>query len=914
MTMQQLVMRAIAIAVVVACPSLGSAQSPLEHVFDGLPFRNIGPFRQSAWVTTIAVPDAPAHEHLNTIWVGTRSGGVWKTTNRGTTWESSFDSVGVAAIGAIAVAPSNAGIVWVGTGDQANARSSYSGRGVFRTLDGGKTWTSVGLEDSHHIARIVIHPRNPDVVYVAAMGHLFSTNAERGVFRTTDGGRTWRKVLYIDERTGAIDLVMDPVDPRRLYAAMYEKQRMPWRLIESGPGSGIHRTTDGGDNWTRLEGGLPKGNLGRIGLDIFRQNPRILYALVENHNPSPTGGGGGGGGGRGIVGNELYRTNDAGTTWRLMSDTNVAGGKAPYSFNQVRVDPSNDLRVIANSDVMFVSEDGGKTWNDRKIWPNGFFRRSFGDFRTMWFDPADPRRLLMGSDGGLQVSYDGGQTSDFFPNLRVGEVYAVGVDMDDPYHVYAGLQDHDSWKGPVNGRWGTIMLEDWVTVGPGDGMYNIIDPTDSRWVYNTRELNQLGRMDQQTGIRKDIRPPQPQGFGRLRYNWIAPIALSPFDPRTIYAGAQVLFRSRNRGDTWEMISPDLTTNDSTKVGFPSTPYCTISTLAESPVARGLIWVGTDDGRVQLTRDDGAQWVDLTPALEAAGAPRDRWVSRVFPSPHNADVAFVAKNGFRNDDFAPYLYRTLDGGTSWTSIAGDLPRAPVNVVVQDRVRPDLLFVGNDLGVWVSIDGGAHWTRFKANLPTVAVHDLTIHPRENDLVLGTYGRSLWVGNMQPLRELNAELPNQAVHLFDMKPAARYGFGTQGMNYALGGDKYLRVANDPEGISVYYWLGSGDSTRTEIMVADSAGTVVRRVTNTGRRGVNRVVIPFQPPGQGRGRGAGAGAAAAGRGGAPADGRGGEGSNASAESKAIDAGAYTVTIDAGGARLTKPAVVRERIEPGKQ
>lgn len=892
-------MRFLLGAALVVCPSLLTAQ--LSTVVDQLPFRNIGPFRQSAWVTTIAVPDAPRHEHLYTIWAGTRSGGVWKTTNGGATWDTTFDSVGVAAIGAIAVAPSNGDIVWVGTGDQANARSSYSGRGVFKTVDGGRHWTSVGLDDSHHIARIVIHPRNPNIVYVAAMGHLFSSNEQRGVFRTMDGGRTWKKVLYIDEKTGAIDLVVDPTNPLRLYAAMYEKQRMPWRLIESGPGSAIYRTTNGGDNWTRLAGGLPTGNLGRIGLDIYRKNPRILYALVENQNPGPSG--------SGIVGNQLYRTNDGGTTWRRMSDTNVAGGKAPYSFNQIRVDPSNDLRVIVNSDNMTVSEDGGKTWDDRKVWPNGFFRRSFGDFRTMWFDPVDPKRLLLGSDGGLQVSYDGGHTSDFFPNLRVGEAYAIGVDMEDPYHVYAGFQDHDSWKGPVNGRWGTIMLEDWVTVGPGDGMYNVIDPTDSRWVYNTRELNQLGRMDQKTGIRKDIRPPQPPGLVRLRYNWIAPIALSPFDPKTLYAGAQVLFRSRDRGDTWEVISPDLTTNDSTKIGFPSTPYCTISTLAESPVAAGMIWVGTDDGRVQITRDAGRQWVDLTPSLAAAGTPRDRWVSRVFPSSHDANVAFVAKNGFRNDDFTPYLYRTTDGGKTWTSVAGDLPRSPINVVVQDPVRPNLLIVGNDLGVWFSADDGTHWTRWKANLPTVAVHDLKIHPRENDLVLATYGRSLWVGNMQPLREVTADLPARAAHLFDIKPAARYNFGTQGMNYALGGDKYIRVPNEPEGMSIYYWLGGNDSTRVQVTVSDSAGAVARRVSATGRRGLNRVVIPFQPAGQGRGRGG----APAGGGAAGGGGRGGGGAGAAAgENAVLDVGRYTVTVDVGGERLTKPAVVRERIPPG--
>jgi photosystem II stability/assembly factor-like uncharacterized protein len=628
----------------------------------------------------------------------------------------------------------------------------------------------------------------------------------------------------------------------------------------------------------------------------------VLYALVENLNART--------GGQGIVGNELYRTNDGGASWRRMSDTNVAGGKAPYSFNQVRVDPSNDMRVIVNSDNMTISEDGGKTWDDRRLWPTGFFRRSFGDFRTMWFDPADPRRIMLGSDGGLQISFDGGHTSDFFPNLRVGEAYALGVDMDDPYHVYAGFQDHDSWKGPVNGRFGSIMLEDWVTVGPGDGMYNVVDPTDSRWVYNTRELNQLGRMDQRTGIRKDIRPPQPPGIGRLRYNWIAPIALSPFDPKTLYAGAQVLFRSRDRGDTWEAISPDLTTNDSTKIGFPSTPYCTISTFAESPLAAGMIWVGTDDGKVQLTRDGGRQWIDVTPALEASGAPRDRWVSRVFPSPHDANVAFVAKNGFRNDDFTPYLYRTHDGGKTWKSIAGDLPRAPINVVVQDRVKPELLIVGNDLGVWISADGGTHWTRWKANLPTIPVHDLTIHPREHDLVVATYGRALWVGNMLPLRELSAETLGRAVHLFDVKAAARYNFGTQGMNFGLGGDKYIRVANEPEALGVYYWLATGDTVRARITVTDSAGKVIRQLSTTGRRGLNRVAVPFAPGGFGRGRGAGGGGAGTITGPAGRDSGGGPGPSGSIVNGTLEVGRYSVTLEVGDTRLTKPAIVRPRIE----
>jgi photosystem II stability/assembly factor-like uncharacterized protein len=878
------------LSAIAAVTSQPQQTASLQDVLDGLPFRNIGPFRSGAWVTSVAVPDSPRHDHLYTMWVGQRSGGVWKTTDGGVRWDPVFDSAGVAPIGAIAIAPSDAQTVWVGTGDQANARSSYSGRGVFKTTDGGNTWQPMGLPDSHHISRIVIDPHDANRVYVAAMGHLFSRNTERGVFRTLDGGRTWKRVLFVDDETGAIDLVMNRDAPRVLYAAMYDKQRLPWRLIESGPGSAIFKTTDGGDTWQKLAGGLPAGNLGRIGLDIFRKNPNVLYTLIENHNPPRSDAGGRGataqgsrGGAQPIVGNEVYRTDDAGATWRKMSTTNVAGGKAPYSFNQLRVDPADDRRVIVTSDSMTISEDGGRTWDDRAIWPEGFFRRAFGDFRTMWFDPDDPLRILIGSDGGLQVSFDGGHTTDFYPNIRAGEAYAVGVDMDDPYHVYAGFQDHDSWKGPVNGRWGAITLEDWVTVGPGDGMYNVVDPTDSRWVYNTRELNQMGRMDQRTGVRADIRPPPPPGADRLRYNWIAPIAISHHDPKTIYAGAQVLFRSTDRGDHWEAISADLTTNDASKIGYPSTPFCTISTIAESPASAGVIWIGTDDGKVQLTRNGGSDWIDLTAALVASGAPVDRWVSRVFASPHEAGTAFVAKNGFRNDDFAPYLYRTTDFGRTWTSIAGDLPNEPVNVVVQDRKNAHLLFVGNDIGVFVTIDDGAHWSRLHANLPTVAVHDLLVHPREQDLVLATYGRALWTGDIAPLQELTPDTLGEAVHLFDIKPKARYGFGRQGMNYELYGDKYIQVPNEPEALVVNYYLAAVQREGAQVAVADSAGAVVRQVEGPAARGLNRVLIPL------------------------ASERGGRGGRGSTPTVPLAPGSYQVSLNVAGRTLTKPAKVIE-------
>ena len=857
---------------------------PFDGVVNSLTFRNIGPFRTAAWVTEVAVPDAPLHDHLYTIYAATRSGGLWKTINAGTTWSNISDSVGAAAVGAVAVASSDPRIVWMGTGDQANARSSYSGKGVFKSTDAGATWQLMGLPDSHHIARIVIHPRNPDIVYVAAMGHLFSTNAERGVFRTTDGGKTWKKVLFINDGVGAIDLVINRRTPSVLYAAMYDKDRRPWQIVESGPESGIHRTDNGGDTWQKLGGGLPTGKIGRIGLDLYQKNPLILYALLENQNPKP------GSDTRsvdavsplaaGILGNELYRTDDGGKAWRKVTAVNVAGGKAPYSFNQMRINPHDDKTVIVTSDSMFISRDGGRTW------ASDFMRGVFGDFRSMWWDPDDKERIILGSDGGVNVSVDGGKTGDYFPNMGVGEVYAIGVDMDDPYNVYGGLQDHDSWKGPSNGPTGRISLENWITVGPGDGMYNVVDPTDSRWVYNSRELNQMGRLDQKTGVRTTIAPSRPPGAPRLRYNWIAPIALSPHNPQIVYAGAQVLFRSLNRGDSWEEVSPDLTTNDPAKIGR-NVPYCTITSISESPLKPGVIWVGTDDGKVQLTQNHGGSWNDVTAALTGAGAPADRWVSRVFASPHDPSTAFVSKSGFRNDDFAPYLYKTTDGGKSWTALKGHLPNAPINVVVQDRRNKDLLVVGNDVGVFVSLDGGGAWLQLKANLPTVAVHDLTIHPRENDLVLGTYGRAFWTGDLTPLQEISAAIMDKPAHLFDVEARARYGFSGQGMNYHLFGDKYLEAPNEPEALAINYYLKAEAPAAAKITLKDLTGKVLREMEGPGKAGLNRALIGLAGTGFG-GRGRGAAPAVA----------------------ALAIGDYTVTVEVAGQSLTKPARVRSRIQ----
>ncbi len=632
--------------VVWVLPANARQTAARENVRNAMSFRNIGPFRTAAWVTELAVPDAPVRDHLYTIYAATRTGGLWKTTNNGITWSPVSDGVDVSAVGAVAVTPSNPNIVWMGSGDQANARSSYSANGVYRSTDGGSTWRHMGLPDSHHIARILIHPTNPDVVDVAAMGHLFSRNQERGVFRTRDGGRSWDKVLYVDDGTGAIDLVMSRTSPDTLYAAMYEKHRTPWQLVLGGPGSGVFRTDDGGTKWTKLTG-LPSGNVGRIGLDLSPKNPNVLTVIVENLNPRKEGmpartdacappqgaaGGGGRGGGRagGTMGNEVYRSEDGGRTWKKThaDSIDVAGSKAPYSFNQIKTNPVDPMQIIVNSDSMYESRDGGKTWNCQ------FMRGVFGDFRTMWWDEHDSQRIMLGSDGGVSVTYDGGRTGDYFLNMRIGEVYAVGVDMEDPYNVYAGLQDHDSWKGPSNSKGGQITLEDWTTVGTGDGMYNQVDPTNSRWVYNSFQTGGQRRFDQKTGQATNVQPQRPEGAPALRYNWITPIVLSPHNPQIVYTGAQVLFRSLNRGDSWQEISPDLTTNDSTKCGLNSgyVPYCTITSISESPITARVIWVGTDDGKVQVTRDHGAAWTDVTAAVASSGGPVDRYVLSLVPFP------------------------------------------------------------------------------------------------------------------------------------------------------------------------------------------------------------------------------------------------------------------------------------------
>jgi photosystem II stability/assembly factor-like uncharacterized protein len=813
----------------VGCVACAAQPTLPPGLADAFPYRNLGPFRAGAWVVDVAVPESPHKAHERTFYVAARTGGVWKTVNAGTTFENVTDSQGINSVGAVALAPSNPDIVWVGSGDNTITRSAYYGNGVYRSTDGGKTWRNMGLADTQHIARIVIDPANPDVVWVAALGHLFSRNTERGIFKTADGGRTWKRTLFVNERTGAVDLAIDRRNPNVLYAAMYDAMRYPWKLEDGGQGSGIFKSTDGGSTWKKLAAGFPAGKLGRIGLDICRSRPDVLYAVVDNFNP---------GANQRPIGGEVYRSDDAGVSWRKVSaDSDDVSRKAGYSFNQLRVDPNDPEKVYITGSNMIASSDGGKTWaglnraggNDRP------FRRAFGDFRSLWIDPEDSDRMIAASDGGVFVSYDGGRTCDSFINLQLGEVYAIGVDNAEPYNLYAGLQDHENWKGPVDGWSGAVGLEDWATTGIGDGMYNAPDP-NGRWLYNTQEFGHLARVDQQNRTRAIVEPPRPANGPFLRFNWTAPVVLSPHDNSIIYYGAQVLFRSKDRGDHWETISPDLTTNDAAKItpAGGSIQHCTIVTIAESPARAGVIWVGTDDGMVQVTLDGGVHWTDTTGPLVSAGAPADAWVTRVFPSRFDAATAYITKSRRRADDYRPFVFRTTDSGATWTNLSAGLTSG-VNAIAEDTANRNLLFCGTDTGVFVSFDRGSHWTPFRNNMPVVPVSDLIVHPREGDLIVGTFGRGLWVANFVPLRGMAGDQSSTDSVLLPVRSVAQRHEGAWG-NYRLYGDRYPMTSNEPNGMVIAYVLKNAASV--SLAISDAEGHVIRKIAGQGKAGINRLV----------------------------------------------------------------------------
>lgn len=827
-----------------------SAQEPAQDAgSNGFEFRNLGAFRASAWVGELAIPIDPDNDHCNTWYVAARAGGVWKTVNNGTTFECITDDLGTSYIGDVEVAPSNHDIVWVGTGDNFNARSSYYGNGIWKSTDAGKTWTNMGLKKSSHIAEIIIHPTNPDIVWVAVMGNLFSENEERGVYLTKDGGQTWTKTLYVDAATGVIDIVLNPADPDILYASSYEKVRLPWTFEPGGKKSRIYKSTDGGRSWNVVTGGgFPEGPLGRIGIDLQHNNPDVLVAVVQNLNLK-----------EGVdpdapvpfdestdhsfdnlVGGECYRSFDAGETWEKLNDPNEVdvSGKAAYSFNKISVDPEDPDKIFIIGAGMIYTLDGGKSW------PKGpeadRFKTNFGDNRTLWIDPRDGDHMFLGSDGGIYQTWDGGKTMMHYNHLPLGEIYMVEVDDREPYNIYIGLQDHEVWKGPSNNWSGSIGVEDWVIVGMWDGMYCRVDHEDNRWLYTTTQFGAHLRVDQKTGERVSILPKPPEGAERYRYTWNTPIVLSPHDSKVLYTGGQVLLRSTDRGDTWNEISPDLTDNDKVKIaGTGHVMYCTIVSIDESPLEQGVIWVGTDDGRIHLTQNGGESWKEFTAELEKLGMTHERWTARVAASKHKKGRAYVAKNGYRNDDMKPYLYATENYGEDWKDLSAGLPDYPINVVFEDAKNPDLLFVGNDIGVFYTLDRGGSWTQLKANLPPVVVRDLLVHPRDGDLVIGTYGRAAWVGDISPLQQMNEDIAGRDFYLFDIEPKPQMNRSQQAQwgNYNIKGSNQLRTPNEPNGLEIWFRFKSSSDQKARLIVEDANGTEVHGRDLDANEGIGKV-----------------------------------------------------------------------------
>jgi photosystem II stability/assembly factor-like uncharacterized protein len=833
-------MRLLAAMLAVACAaSSAHAQpsAPDAGMLSTLRFRFVGPATMSGRVTDVAVLERDP----TTMYVASATGGVWKTTDNAITLTPVFERERVHSVGALGLFQGDPNVVWVGTGEATNRQSSGWGDGIYKSTDGGLTWRNVGLPESGHIARIVTHPTNPDLVYVAVPGKLWGPSAERGLYRTADGGRTWQLVLQGDQDTGVTEVVMDPSDPNVLYAATYQRRRQAFGFVGGGPGSALWKSTDAGATWQRLANGLPTGTLGRIGIAVYRRNPNVVYVSVEQGRrytssisyEEPQGG--------------IYRSDDRGATWRRMGTHNPR----PAYSSKLLIDPSDERRLYQ---VQYsVSDDSGHTWREPR-------QTLHGDDRIIWVNPKDSRHLVKGDDGGLGISYDRGARWLYQRALPVSQFYHVGVDNSVPFRICGGLQDNSNWCGPSATSWSDgILNEDWFPVGGGDGFHTVFDTTDNRTLYSSSQYLGLTRVDLRTMERRSIRPMWPEGdvykrgnwgppaprVGRFQEgaNWNSPFAISSHDPRTLYGGMRALYRSRDRGDTWTSLG-DFTTKvdrrtlaimgqlpDSAALSLDDgiSFYPTTSAFSESPRDRRVLYVGTDDGRVHVSRDEGATWADVT--ANVPGLPPRTWVRHLEASRHAPGTVYALFDGHQNGDFRNWLYRSLDYGRTWTSIAADLPAARVpHVLREDLERPGLLYLGTEFGLYVSTDGAAHWLPLGANLPTVPVNDLVLHARDHALVLGTHGRGIWVlDDVRPLRRLAAGLeapvalaPLPAV-VHQQRLAARQ---------AHTGDMIFRGENPTPGLAVT--VLARDSGVAAVLVARRVGGAeVWRQPVTTRRG---------------------------------------------------------------------------------
>jgi len=955
-------------------PPINQSDDPILKRFV---WRSIGPANMGGRVDDIAVNE----NSPSTFYVGFATGGIWKTTNNGTTWTPIFDKYPVSSIGDIALSPSSPDIIYVGTGEPNNRQSSSFGAGVYKSTDGGKAFVYVGLKETQSIGRVVVHPKDPNIVYVAAVGHLFGPNPERGLYKTTDGGKTWTNTKFIDNDTGFTDVVMDPSNPNVLIAASYQRRRQPWGFNGGGAGSGIWKTTDAGKSWTKLTGnGLPDNPIiGRIGLDIARSKPSTIYASIELGASGGTGAGvnddgtlvqpgqgrgGRGGGGRGQTPppppdpkrSGIWRSDDSGRTWKFLSNQ---GDRWMY-YSQIRIDPTNPEIAYQGGAPFFKSVDGGKNWVQIPGIPHS-------DHHAIWINPKDNNHLLLGNDGGLDVSYDQGETWEFINTMALGQFYAISADMRKPYYVCGGLQDNGSWCGPSGVRSTTgILNSDWFRVGGGDGFHTANDASDWRVLYSESQDGNTNRIEL-PGRTVSIRPrptatggrggaaaaapanpetpvappsfgaaagpnvvPTPPAGTNYRFYWSTPFILSPHNPRTIYLGGDRLFRSYDRGDTWTA-SPDLTNN----IGRNDRPimsvagaapmaskhdgaasYSNIITISESPVVPGVLWVGTNDGNVQVSRDGGATWKNVVGNVR--GVPKETHVSRVEASHHDGSTAYVSFDGHRTDDHKPYIFVTKDLGETWTSVSGNLPEGNVNVIREDPKNRNLLYAGTEYAFFISLNGGREWKPFMTGLPYVRIDDVMVHPRDNDLILGTHGRSIWVmDDISALQQLSDDSMKTDEQVLDIRPAIAWTNDIQRAILAEGA-KHFRGQNPPRGAAISYWFKSAPSADVRITITDITGREIRSLEGTKEAGLNRVPWDLTLSGAGRGgRGAGRGAAAAGQeqagqppaqGARPQRGAGGGGGGGRAGFAAtVPPGSYLVKVMVGDRAIGQKTLVVE-------
>ncbi len=746
--------------------------------------RNIGPGSMSGRVTAIAAVE----QNPDIIYVGAASGGVWKSDNGGTTWKSIFDANATVNIGAIAIQQNNPNTVWVGTGE-GNPRNSINlGQGIYKSLDGGRTWKCMGLEKSVSIHRILIDPQNPQTVYAGVLGNPFADHQERGVYKTTDGGETWTKILYTNEKSGVGDMVMDPTNPNKIFVNMWQMRRTPYDFKSGGPGSGFYMTVDGGKNWTKLDknNGIPEGELGRIGIAIAASNPDRVYAMIESSK------------------NALYRSDDGGYHWEVINTDPQWVNNRPFYFQDIAVDPQNENRLYNIYQMIARSEDGGK--NFEVIIP---YSGVHPDHHAFWINPKDPSYIIDGNDGGIAISHDRGKKWTYVESLPLGQFYHINVDNEMPYNVYGGLQDNGSWTGPAYiWREGGIRNAYWQTVLGGDGFDVLPDPENSRYGYAMSQGGALARYDKQSGFTYSIRPPAPDLKTRLRFNWNAALAQDPTNTSTIYYGSQFVHKSNNKGISWEIISPDLTTNNPAQQKQEESGgltiditaaenHNTILTIAPSKLDAQVIWVGTDDGNVQLTRDGGKTWTNLTPSIK--GLPKESWIPQIQASRYNAAEAWVVANNYRQGDFAPYVYRTKDFGKTWERVLDEKKvKGYALCILQDPVQPKLVFAGTENGLWVSIDEGKTFTQFKNAYPSVSTMDLAIQERESDLAIATFGRGIWIlDDIKPLRKIAAQ-GIKDVMLFDPAMAVDVKGSLAPVGVEFAADATYEAPNRPNGFA--------------------------------------------------------------------------------------------------------------------